>query len=211
MTTESLASALEREHHEIDEAILDIVSGRTLKAGRHQTEPSTSVIRALRRHSYLEEPVLVPAVAGVGAGSPTTCDGARTRAIVEDARVVAARAERKHRQPLRTPPMARTSGSTATSQLEGRRSCTRRPTSIIAISERPAQSLPRLWSTARTMGVRSGHLRGCGRGVGRRGVLGARGWRWRSGGCPRSWCRGGANRARRSRLVNPFGSSRWLA
>jgi iron-sulfur cluster repair protein YtfE (RIC family) len=70
MATESLAAALEREHHEIDEAVLDIASGRTLEAGRNQTEPTTSVIDALRRHIYLEEEFLFPPLRAAGLVAP---------------------------------------------------------------------------------------------------------------------------------------------
>jgi regulator of cell morphogenesis and NO signaling len=54
MEIESLAKALEREHHEIDAGI----AAFTASPGDRQ--PLTRAIRALRRHIYLEEDFLFP-------------------------------------------------------------------------------------------------------------------------------------------------------
>ena len=54
MRTGSLAAALEREHHEIDDGI----AAFTAAAG--DREPLTRAISALRRHIYLEEEILFP-------------------------------------------------------------------------------------------------------------------------------------------------------
>jgi regulator of cell morphogenesis and NO signaling len=54
METESLAAALEREHHEIDEGI----AAFTASPGDQRS--LTRAIRALRRHIYLEEEFLFP-------------------------------------------------------------------------------------------------------------------------------------------------------
>jgi iron-sulfur cluster repair protein YtfE (RIC family) len=52
--TDSLAAALEREHHEIDEGIA------AFSAEPGDRRPLTRAIRALRRHIYLEEEFLFP-------------------------------------------------------------------------------------------------------------------------------------------------------
>ncbi|HXT91598.1 MAG TPA: hemerythrin domain-containing protein [Trebonia sp.] len=54
MSTDSLASALEWEHHEIDDGIaaFDVAPG--------DQQPLVRAIRALRRHIYLEEEILFP-------------------------------------------------------------------------------------------------------------------------------------------------------
>ncbi|MGH3208315.1 MAG: hemerythrin domain-containing protein [Trebonia sp.] len=54
MGTESLAAALEREHHEIDEGIA------AFTASPLDPLPLTRASRALRRHIYLEEEFLFP-------------------------------------------------------------------------------------------------------------------------------------------------------
>jgi iron-sulfur cluster repair protein YtfE (RIC family) len=54
MRTGSLAAALEREHHEIDDGI----AAFTAAAG--DRDPLTRAISALRRHIYLEEEILFP-------------------------------------------------------------------------------------------------------------------------------------------------------
>jgi len=54
MGTESLAAALEREHHEIDEGIA------AFAASPRNPQPLARAIRALRRHIYLEEEFLFP-------------------------------------------------------------------------------------------------------------------------------------------------------
>jgi len=54
MGTESLAAALEREHHEIDEGIA------AFAASPRNPQPLARAIQALRRHIYLEEEFLFP-------------------------------------------------------------------------------------------------------------------------------------------------------
>jgi regulator of cell morphogenesis and NO signaling len=54
MESESLAAALEREHHEIDAGIA------AFTASPGDPRPLTRAIRALRRHIYLEEEFLFP-------------------------------------------------------------------------------------------------------------------------------------------------------
>jgi iron-sulfur cluster repair protein YtfE (RIC family) len=54
MEIESLAAALEREHHEIDAGIA------AFTASPEDPRPLTRAIRALRRHIYLEEEFLFP-------------------------------------------------------------------------------------------------------------------------------------------------------
>ena len=54
MGTESLAAALEREHHEIDEGIA------AFTASPWDPQPLERASRALRRHIYLEEEFLFP-------------------------------------------------------------------------------------------------------------------------------------------------------
>jgi regulator of cell morphogenesis and NO signaling len=54
MEIESLAAALEREHHEIDAGIA------AFTAAPGDPQPLTRAIRALRRHIYLEEEFLFP-------------------------------------------------------------------------------------------------------------------------------------------------------
>ncbi len=54
MGTESLAEALEQQHHEIDEGIA------AFTASPGDPQPLARAIRALRRHIYLEEEFLFP-------------------------------------------------------------------------------------------------------------------------------------------------------
>ncbi len=62
MEIESLAMALEREHHEIDAGIEAFMDGtRDALAG---------AVRALRRHIYLEEEFLFPALHAAGLTAP---------------------------------------------------------------------------------------------------------------------------------------------
>lgn len=56
MTGESLAAALEREHREIDDGI------ERFSAASQNREPLRGAIAALRRHIYLEEEFLFPAL-----------------------------------------------------------------------------------------------------------------------------------------------------
>jgi len=58
MEDRTLAAALEREHHEIDEAI-DRFGGEPSEGGG-QVEPLLGAMAALRRHIYLEEEFLFP-------------------------------------------------------------------------------------------------------------------------------------------------------
>jgi iron-sulfur cluster repair protein YtfE (RIC family) len=62
MATESLATALEREHHEIDAAIA------AFSAAPQDPQPLLHAIRALRRHIYLEEAFLFPLLREAEAG-----------------------------------------------------------------------------------------------------------------------------------------------
>lgn len=64
MAMESLAEALEREHREIDQGIETFAS--KLAAGESHPEPLTRAIHALRRHIYLEERFLFPALRETG-------------------------------------------------------------------------------------------------------------------------------------------------
>lgn len=63
MTEGTLATALEREHHEIDAGIA------SYRAGRDTTALSAAV-RALRRHIYLEEEFLFPPLRAAGLMPP---------------------------------------------------------------------------------------------------------------------------------------------
>ena len=54
MSTDSLAAALEREHHEIDDGIAKFA------AAPGDQQPLVHAIQALRRHIYLEEEILFP-------------------------------------------------------------------------------------------------------------------------------------------------------
>jgi regulator of cell morphogenesis and NO signaling len=65
---ESLATALEREHREIDQGIEAFTSG--LAAGDSQPEPLMRAVRALRRHIYLEERFLFPPLRQAGLVAP---------------------------------------------------------------------------------------------------------------------------------------------
>jgi iron-sulfur cluster repair protein YtfE (RIC family) len=64
--SDSLAAALEREHHEIDEGIA------AFRAEPGDRQPLTRAILALRRHIYLEEEFLFPQLyqAEPGAAAP---------------------------------------------------------------------------------------------------------------------------------------------
>ena len=62
MEIESLAEALEREHHEIDAGIA------AFTAAPWQRQPLTRAITALRRHIYLEEEFLFPLLRQAGPG-----------------------------------------------------------------------------------------------------------------------------------------------
>ncbi|WP_205719044.1 hemerythrin domain-containing protein [Actinomadura geliboluensis] len=68
MEIESLAAALEREHHEIDEGI-EVFTADPV-AGERDREPLARAVRALRRHIYLEEELLFPALHAAGLMAP---------------------------------------------------------------------------------------------------------------------------------------------
>lgn len=68
MEIESLAAALEREHHEIDEGI-EVFTADPV-AGERDREPLARAVRALRRHIYLEEEFLFPALHAAGLMAP---------------------------------------------------------------------------------------------------------------------------------------------
>lgn len=67
MGTESLAAALEREHHEIDAGVEAYTAGPA--AGRDGL-PLKRAIHALRRHIYLEEEFLFPPLREAGLVAP---------------------------------------------------------------------------------------------------------------------------------------------
>lgn len=66
MEIEALAGLLEREHHEIDEAIAAFTAG--LRTGDHDRQLVKRAIHALRRHIYLEEKFLFPLLCTAEAG-----------------------------------------------------------------------------------------------------------------------------------------------
>lgn len=68
MTTVDLAEKLTNEHHEIDAGIEEFVGG--LGQGRVKREPLHRAFAALRRHIYLEEELLFPAVRRAGLLMP---------------------------------------------------------------------------------------------------------------------------------------------
>ncbi|WP_301175833.1 hemerythrin domain-containing protein [Actinomadura geliboluensis] len=68
MEIESLAAALEREHHEIDEGIEVFTADPAV--GERDREPLARAVRALRRHIYLEEEFLFPALHAAGLMAP---------------------------------------------------------------------------------------------------------------------------------------------
>lgn len=63
-----LATALEREHHEIDAGIATFVE--KLDGGGVQPEPLVAALEALRRHIYLEEVFLFPPLREAGMVMP---------------------------------------------------------------------------------------------------------------------------------------------
>jgi iron-sulfur cluster repair protein YtfE (RIC family) len=65
---ESLADALEREHHEIDRGIEAFAAGPVTRD--RDAEPLRAAIRALRRHIYLEEEFLFPPLREAGLVAP---------------------------------------------------------------------------------------------------------------------------------------------
>ena len=63
MTTETLAAALEREHHDIDDGIASFLAGG-------QDDSLDRAVPALRRHIYLEEEFLFPPLRDAGMFAP---------------------------------------------------------------------------------------------------------------------------------------------
>ena len=68
MENETLGSALEREHREIDGGIEAFTSSPV--GGEIQTEPLTRAMMGLRRHIYLEEEFLFPPLREAGLVAP---------------------------------------------------------------------------------------------------------------------------------------------
>lgn len=70
MTTaaETLAAALEREHHEIDAGVEEFLAARA--GGEQKTEPLHRAIDALKRHIFLEESFLFPPLRKGGLMAP---------------------------------------------------------------------------------------------------------------------------------------------
>lgn len=68
MGAESLAAALEREHHEIDEGIEAFTAEPA--TGSRDPKPLVRAIQALRRHIYLEEEFLFPPLREAGLMAP---------------------------------------------------------------------------------------------------------------------------------------------
>lgn len=81
MEIESLAAALEREHHEIDAGIA------AFTAAPGDWQPLARAIRALRRHIYLEEEFLFPLLREAEPGSRSS--PARTAAWLRSRSLVA--------------------------------------------------------------------------------------------------------------------------
>jgi regulator of cell morphogenesis and NO signaling len=68
MTTDPLAAALEREHHEIDDGIEAFLVGR--REGRGDLDALVRAVEALRRHIFLEEEFLFPPLRDAGLVAP---------------------------------------------------------------------------------------------------------------------------------------------
>jgi regulator of cell morphogenesis and NO signaling len=68
MGIETVAEALEREHHEIDEGIETFTAAIT--GGTPDAQPLTRAVAALRRHIYLEEEFLFPPLRAAGLVMP---------------------------------------------------------------------------------------------------------------------------------------------
>ena len=68
MTIGTLATALEREHRQIDAGIEEFTS--RLAGGETTAEPLLAALRALRRHIYLEEAILFPPLRDAGMVGP---------------------------------------------------------------------------------------------------------------------------------------------
>lgn len=68
MTDPRIADALEREHREIDSGLADFALA--LDAGEWHTESLQAAADALRRHIYIEEEILFPALRAAGLFGP---------------------------------------------------------------------------------------------------------------------------------------------
>lgn len=68
MTDPRIAEALEREHREIDAGLADFA--RSVEEGAPRVEPLQSAATALRRHIYVEEEMLFPALRAAGLFGP---------------------------------------------------------------------------------------------------------------------------------------------
>jgi hemerythrin-like domain-containing protein len=68
MTTGTLATALEREHREIDAGIEAFLA--SLADGQPRPEPLVRAMQALRRHIYLEEQFVFPPLREAGMVAP---------------------------------------------------------------------------------------------------------------------------------------------
>ncbi|MDE3134825.1 MAG: hemerythrin domain-containing protein [Acidobacteriota bacterium] len=68
MTAETLAEALEREHHEIDAGIEEFLARRARRGD--QAAPLRRALSALRRHIYLEEEFVFPPLDDAGLVAP---------------------------------------------------------------------------------------------------------------------------------------------
>lgn len=68
MTADTLAAALEREHHAIDEGIEAFLASRT--DGKGDISPLRQAIDALRRHIFLEEEFVFPPLQAAGMMAP---------------------------------------------------------------------------------------------------------------------------------------------
>lgn len=68
MGTETVAEALEREHHEIDDGIAAFTAA--LAGGAPDPQPLARAVAALRRHIYLEEEYLFPPLRATGLVMP---------------------------------------------------------------------------------------------------------------------------------------------
>jgi iron-sulfur cluster repair protein YtfE (RIC family) len=70
MTADTLAQALEREHHEIDDGIQAFLAGLADTGRPPAPEPLRQAMDALRRHIFLEEEFLFPPLREAGLFAP---------------------------------------------------------------------------------------------------------------------------------------------
>lgn len=68
MTQATLAAALEKEHHDIDEGIVEY--SRSLREADGNPRPLLQAVEALRRHIYLEERYVFPPLREAGLVMP---------------------------------------------------------------------------------------------------------------------------------------------